>query len=118
MKRIAYETIVNGRDLVTRFLYQTDKRIHGKRYYIEVWGYTGQTWLSDERAMELMARMHKLTQDSQFVLIRNKWTCRSCMREFDINQGITHDSTCPGDDCPSKFEEVGRTHPDCQPANM
>ena len=122
MKQIAYEIVESGSfrfafgPHYVRFLCEANRRIHGKRFYVEISGMTTQTWLSDDRAKELGARMHKITAPVQFTVKDSKWICRSCMREFEINDNIGPNSACPGEDCPSKFEEVGKTHPDCQPA--
>lgn len=41
----------------------------------------------------------------------SKWVCQSCYREFDKDDGIHAHSVCPGEDCPSHFEEIGLENP-------
>ena len=116
MKRIAYLTTLkippgSASGPVVEFLCELDKRIHDKRFFLQI-GTSYQLWLSDSRAKEILAEMIKITEPFQFEVKSNKWVCKSCMREFDFADGIGPNSTCPGEDCPSKWEEIGKTHPD------
>lgn len=116
--KIAYRTLLGDDGWWVEFLCKINKRIHGKRFFLQSHGMSCQTWVSDVRAKELLSgpfpiAMTKITEPFQFDIKSNKWVCKSCMREFDIvGDGIGPNSTCPGEDCPSKWEEVGKTHPD------
>ena len=119
MKRIAYRIlrcmILRDDGPLVEFLCELDKRIHGKRFFLQSPGMGCQTWVSDSRAKELLEqkpRMTKITEPFQFEVKSDKWVCKSCMREFDFADGIGPNSVCPGEDCPSKWEEIGKTHPD------
>jgi len=115
MKRIAYSTTLKippgSASGPVEFLCELDKRIHGKRFFLQV-GTSYQLWLSDARAKEILTEMTKITEPFQFEVKSDKWVCKSCMREFDFTDGIGPNSVCPSEDCPSKWEEIGKTHPD------
>ena len=120
MKRIAYRILLSAnfsdcylpKKKWIQFLCELDKRIHDKRFFLQSQGTSCQTWVSDDRAKKLLARMEKITEPFQFEVKSSKWVCKSCMREFDLTDEIGPNSICPGEDCPSKWEEIGKTNPD------